>query len=337
MHPAFVICVAVFVLLYLVWFVYGLGTTYTFEKKFLATDIALTIDSLLAARNNVVLYYLPQRADFVPRFNYSFQRNEVVIFEGSMSEKNAGRYFFTSDPSVSMEDVSLKFSEPFVLPRFALLGNDLLIDDAHNPKYSFNLYLLPRPSAKIDAAEITLDPGHGYSSDLRHGSIGFTNKDLKEYILTREIAGMTKSLDTKKILGELTRDADFALSIEDRKSRIRNAVISIHAGSYSSNDNFVRAYINYDSDKREESLRLACELVNSVSSALIKNNVKLTGISVVPVIPGQKSDEQFGILVKDRPAVILEVGNINVAGLFESKNKKAIASGILEGVGNAFV
>lgn len=335
-HPAFVMLVAVAVLMYLLWFVHGLGSTYTFEKKFLATDIALSIDSLLASRDNVVLYYLPQRTDFSPKFNYSFEKNVITVFEDSMLEKNAGRYFFTSDPSVNFEETVLKFKEPFVLPRFALLGNNLLIDDVHGNKKKLNIFLLSCPSEKITGNAITLDPAHGYTSDLRQGSVGFSFDNLKEYILTREIAGMARSLDTVNILGDLTRDGDFALSVNDRKSRIRDAVVSIHVGSYPALENFVKAYINYDSDKREESLRLACELVNSVSSALIENNVKITSIAVIPVIPEQKSDEQFSILIKDKPAVLLEVGNIQVKDTFGIKGKKAIASGILEGIKNAY-
>lgn len=336
MHPAFVIFVAVLVLLYLLWFINGLGSDYTFEKKFLATDLALTVDSLLASKDNVILYYLPQSQDFTPRFTYSFEKNKITIFEDNKLEKNAGVYFFTSDPSVSIEESSLNFKEPFVLPRLAKIGNNLFIDDAHEKKYVLNPYLLSCPSKKITLATITLDPGHGYDAESRKGSTGVINKDLKEYVLTREIAGMARSLDTKKIFTELTRDADFSLSVENRKSRIKNAVVSIHVGSYVSNENFVKAYINYNSDRKDESLRLACELVNAVSSELIRNNFKITGIAVVPVIPEKKSDEQFEILIDDMPAVLLEIGNINVPETFDLKNKRVISAGIVKGVVNAY-
>lgn len=334
-HPVFVIFVAFSVLLYLLWFAHGIGSAQTFEKKFLATDIALTIDSLLAAKDNIILYYLPQGKDFTPKFNYSFDKNQVIIFEGKTIEKNAGRYYFTSDPSITMKKTSLMFKEPFVLPRFALLGNELLIDDSHDPKNKLNMFLLECPSKKLSFKKVTLDPGHGYSADLRQGSIGFSSDDRREYVLTRELAGMAKSLDTVEVLSDLTRDGDFALSINDRKSRARDVLISIHLGSYVTNDNFVKAYINYNSNKRDESLKLACELVNQISSTLIENNIKITGIAVIPIIPEQKSDEQWSILVEDKPAVLLEIGNIKIKDNFEIKGKKAIASGIIEGIKNA--
>jgi N-acetylmuramoyl-L-alanine amidase len=335
MHPVFVIFVAFSVLLYLLWFAHGVGSAQTFEKKFLATDLALTIDSLLAAKDNVILYYLPQGKEFTPKFNYSFDKNQVIIFEGKQIESNAGRYYFTSDPAISMKKTSLMFKEPFVLPRFALLGNELLIDDAHDPKKRLNMYLLSCPSKKLSFKKVTLDPGHGYTADLRQGSIGFSSGNRKEYILTREIAGMAQSLDTVEVLSELTRDGDFALSINDRKSRARDVLISIHIGSYNTNDNFIKAYINYNSNKRDESLKLACELINQISSNLIENNIKITGTAIIPIIPEKKSDEQLNILVEDKPAVLLELGNIRRLNIFEHKNKIAIASGIIDGIKNA--
>jgi N-acetylmuramoyl-L-alanine amidase len=335
MHPAFVIFMAFSVLLYLLWFAHGIGTEQTFEKKFLATDMALTIDSLLAAKDNVILYYLPQGEDFESKFNYSFDKNQVIVFEDKNIEKNAGRYYFTSDPSITMKKTSLIFKEPFILPRFALLGNELFINDAHDPKQKLNMYLLECPSKKLGFNKVTLDPGHGYTAESRQGNTGFSSEDRKEYILTREIAGITKRLDTVDILSDLTRDGDFALSINDRKSRVKDAVISIHIGSYSTRDNFIKAYINYDSNKRDESLKLACELVNQISSNLIENNIKITGIAVIPIIPEKKQDEQWNILVEDKPAVFLELGNIKIKDNFEVKSRKAIASGIIGGIKNA--
>ncbi|MBD3361312.1 hypothetical protein GF358_00815 [Candidatus Woesearchaeota archaeon] len=336
MHPLFVIFVAVVVLLYLMWFINGIGEESTFEKKFLAADIALTIDSLLASKNNVVLYYLPQKSNYTPVFNYSIGDNKVIVFEDYLSEVSAGRYYYTGDPGIRLRNTFINFKEPFVLPRFARIGNELLIDDANNQKYSFNLYKLTCSGENLKTKMITLDPGHGYNVGLNKGSVGFAKGALKEFVLTRELAGMTKILDTANVIEEITREGDFELPINDRVSRAKGALISIHVGDYAVNDNFIKAYVNYDSKYQKESLRLACELVNKISSELINNGIKITGTAVIPVIPEHHDDEQLNILVKDKPAVLLEIGNINVPDTYSQKNKKVIASGIIGGIMNAF-
>ncbi|MBW2978752.1 N-acetylmuramoyl-L-alanine amidase [Candidatus Woesearchaeota archaeon] len=334
MHPVFITFVALAVLLYLLWFVHGIGSESVFEKKFLAEDIALTIDSLLAARGNVVVYYQPQKQDYVPEFNYYFKKNQVIVHEDEVPESSAGRFFFTSDPKIDFKEKRLKFSEPFILPVFAKLGNRLIVDDAHNPEDNFNIFLLDCPDAKFDYKKITLDPAHGFNKDLNQGSTGFTTDKLEEFILTREISSMANTLDYG-FIGVLTRESDIYLPINSRKNMIEDSLVSLHIGSSLVTDNLVKAYINYDSEKREQSLKLACELVNEISSALIEKKIKITGIAVVPVIPEQKSDRQFSILVKDKPAVLLEIGNINVPNTFSHENKRAIASAIIQGMKNA--
>lgn len=334
MHPAFIIFVAVLVLFYLLWFIHSMGSSLSFEKRFMAADMALTVDSLLAAKDNVVLYYVPQNEKFVPKFNYDFDSNVVTVFEGAKDEAEAGVYYFTSDPSIKFDRTLVKFRPPFVLPRFSRRGSTLSVDDGNLPdKKIINIYALSCPKQRFGYGSITFDPAHGVDAKLKKGDSGFTAGKLSEFELTREISSMVKVLDTGKHIGVFTRDADIDLSIDDRKKAVVDSVISLHVGSVKSSDVFVKAYVNYGSKKMNESLKLACELVNAVSSSLLESKVKVSGVAVIPVIPSNEP-EQFGILLDDRPAVMLEVGNINTA-MFSSDNKKAVASGIIEGVKNA--
>lgn len=331
MHPGFVIFVSVLLLFYLLWFIHGLGSDASFEKKFLATDMALTIDSLLASRDNVVLYYLPQAKDYVPKFTYDFSKNIVTVFESAKAEKSAGVYYFTSDPSVSLSPTVLKQSLPFILPKFSKIGRALNIVDGNLDKKS-NIYALSCPKKKFDYGKITFDPAHGFDAKLGKGDRGFTAGSLNEFELTREIGNIVKVLDTGKRISVFTRDADIDLSIDDRKRMIADSLISLHIGSVKSSDVFVKAYVNYNSKKMDESLKLACELINAVSSSLIESKIKVSGVAVIPVIPSHEQ-EQFSILVEDRPSVLLEVGNTNV-NMFSQDSKKSIASGIIAGIQN---
>lgn len=331
MHPGFVIFVSVLLLFYLLWFVHGIGSDTSYEKKFLATDMALTIDSLLASRDNVVLYYLPQAKDYVPKFTYDFSKNIVTVFESAKNEKSAGIYYFTSDPSVSFSPAVLKPTPPFILPKFSKIGNNIKIDDGNLDKKS-NIYALRCPKQQFDYGKITFDPAHGFDAKLSKGDSGFTAGSLKEFELTREIGSMIKVLDTGKRIGVFTRDADIDLSLDERRRMVADSLISLHIGSVKSSDVFVKAYVNYNSKKMGESLKLACELANAISSSLIESKIKVSGVAVVPVIPSHES-EQFSILLEDRPAVLLEIGNIN-SNMFSQDSKKAIASGIIEGIKN---
>jgi len=330
-HPGFVIFVAVMVLLYLMWFIYGLGSDFGFEKDFLATDMALTIDALLAAQGNVVLYYLPQRADVSYGFMYAFEKNKVSVFEHRKNEKSAGVYFFTSHPGISISEKVLNFSLGSSLPLLSLIGKKLDLADAGDKENSaINLYKLRCPGQKFDYGVVTLDPAHGYSVDDKKGSVGLSHGSLKEYVITREIAGMAKVLDKFNVIGSLTRDADFALPVSERK--IEDSVVSVNIGD----DNVVKAFINYDSIRRDESLKLACELVNSVSSVLIENDISVEGTAVVPVIIENEQDEQLHILSGSKPSVVLEIGSIHVPSSFSEQNKRAIASALVRGINNAY-
>jgi len=331
MHPGFVMFIAVLVLIYLLWFVQGIGSDMTYEKKFLATDLALTIDSLLASRDNVVLYYLPQAEDFV-NVTYSFEKNKVSVFESSVSEKNAGIYYFTSDPDVFFVNSLLKIKSSEVFPRFSKIGRVLNIADAKKEGV-VNIYSLVCPKEKYNLGNIVFDPAHGFDAKLDQGDKGFSSGSVYEYVLTREISSILHVLDTGTI-NSFTRDSDIDLPVDARINGIQDSVISLHIGSVSGSDIFVKAYINYDSYVRDASQKLACELVNRVSSALINAGVKVSGVAVIPVIPSHESDLQFKILVENKPAVLLEVGNINMP-MFSQDSKKAVASGIIEGVRNA--
>jgi len=332
MHPGFVMFVAVLVLLYLLWFVHGIGSDMTYEKKFLATDLALTIDSLLASRDNVVLYYLPQAEDFV-NVTYSFEKNKVSVFESSPSEKNAGIYYFTSDPDVFFVNSLLKIKSSEVFPRFSKIGSVLNIADAKK-EGAVNIYSLVCPKKTYNLGNIVFDPAHGFDAKLDQGDKGFSSGSVYEYVLTREISSILRMLDTVGLISGFTRDSDIDLPVDVRINEIQDSVVSLHIGSVSGSDIFVKAYINYDSSVRDASQKLACELVNHVSSALINAGVKVSGVAVIPVVLSHESDSQFKILVENKPAVLLEVGNINMP-MFSQDSKKAVASGIIEGVRNA--
>jgi len=329
-HPGFVILVAVLVLLYLLWFIYGLGSDFTFEKKFLAADTALTVDAVLAAQGNVILYYLPQRADVSHGFMYRFEKNKVSVFEKE-NEKNAGVYFFTSHPDISINEKVLNLSSGSSLPMISLVGKKMDLADVNAEESPvINLYELPCPVQEFDYGVVTLDPAHGYSVEEKKGSVGVSHGMLKEYVLTREISAMAKILDKYNVIGRLTRDADFALPMSERE--IEDCIVSVNIGE----DDVVKAFVNYDSIRRDESLKLACELVNSVSSALVENNIPVEGVAVVPVIVENEKDEQLQILSYNKPSVVLEIGNIHVDESFSENNKKAIASALVRGINNAY-
>ena len=67
-----------------------------FEKRFLAQDIAMFIDTLYASPNDLVVRY-PQDFDY----NIVFDMGKVTVYEESVSD---GEYFsFTEDPNIEFQ------------------------------------------------------------------------------------------------------------------------------------------------------------------------------------------------------------------------------------------
>ena len=115
--PLFVIGIALgIVLLVLLHAIYSIGSSDEFEKRFVATDLALLIDSLYAVRPDVTLtiQYPPVHYQGI------ISANTVTVFSKNKDDGKA--FFFTEDPAYRFQYGSWLSEKPITLYK---TGNDL--------------------------------------------------------------------------------------------------------------------------------------------------------------------------------------------------------------------
>ncbi len=146
LHPLFETAIALgIVLLYLLWFIHGIGETATYEKRFLSTDIPLLMDSILAMpqKGNLYALYNPQRStDFSTNYSFSFLKNQVIIMAGPADKKQVTGYY-TSKPGIYVQEKQFIAKDAMIVPLFILQGNDLLIDNANKRELTYNRNIMP--------------------------------------------------------------------------------------------------------------------------------------------------------------------------------------------------
>ncbi len=145
LHPTFETAIALaVVLLYLLWFIHGIGERTTFEKNFLATDMPLLIDSILAMPQpgNLYALYNPQRStEYGTNYSFKFTKNTITVSAGKNDLKPVSGYY-TSDPLISVEEKNLEHTDFMIVPLFVKQGNNLMIDNANKRSFAYNRNLM---------------------------------------------------------------------------------------------------------------------------------------------------------------------------------------------------
>ncbi len=139
--------------------------------------------------------------------------------------------------------------------------------------------------------KIALDAGHDATDQ------GYTFASTNEAAYTLKLANALKAGRPRF---SLTRDKEDPVSIENRQKTAGDALISLHVGSRTDDQDTVKAYYN----PTPESKRLACEILNEIATKF--------NISVRP-IPASfdylPDNDPKQVLKGNKPAVLLEIGN----------------------------
>src|SRR3989344_3648544 len=121
LHPLFVIGVAIgIVLLVLLQSVYKIGSSEEFEKRFVATDAALFVDSVYAVRPDVALLVEYPTG----KFQGIVSANKVTAF--SKTKEDGQSFFFTEDSAYTFHYGSWLAGKPLNLYKS---GNDIGLGD----------------------------------------------------------------------------------------------------------------------------------------------------------------------------------------------------------------
>lgn len=292
---------------------YGKGEA--INKKYLAKDLALQLNTLYAIPGNAYIINSENMGKFSIRFTNEFV--EVYEFE---KDPTRGLYPYVRTENSNL-DVNFDKPNQLVLVKD---GDKIKIQETI-PEFSRST--CPDVNTKDlnwrTNKKIIIDPGHGYES----------GKEVEESkITTNIVSSLTVYLIDANY--KLTRDGNYDLSVNDRLETIKNenpdAIISIHIGSYSEDKNIVYAYVPKNSDKERENWKLACLISNQLTEKFgIETKIIREDISSL------KYDDPKQVLkFPDKVSVMLEIGNIqNEEGKEMLKNIVEISNSIYEGIG----
>ncbi|MDP7116005.1 MAG: N-acetylmuramoyl-L-alanine amidase [Candidatus Woesearchaeota archaeon] len=185
---------------------------------------------------------------------------------------------------------------------------------------------------------ILLDPGHM----LFDGDEGFSNASngFSESTMVREIA-QSLSFSGSNFLGTRSLEKEEVASTNDRVQRIlaQNPalIISFHVGE---GENTLNAFVSSTSENIQESRKLACNIINAIiqNDELHNGNIEIEGRNVISLNPKfyNENDPEF-ILRTKKPAVLLEMGSINIA---RNENfltsKLELGEAIYKGIGDYY-
>lgn len=354
MSPLFATIFASIVLVSLMLMIRGIKDDVIYEKRFLATDLALFADSVLSVRDNVDIIFYPERRDndgkgFDGNISFGFKKNAVEVLDSS-DDQNKGLAYFAPRKNIVMPETEFKFDKKvLVVPRISKTGNSIVLQDANKDPVPVNIHKIAC-SGKVSFSKLVVDPGHGFARDNpQFSDPGITVGDKRESLLTNDIALSIETefehafpkgfLSFTRRPGKEEKDQkeyEFAISPEKRKELALSgdAIISLHIGSHPK-DFPLKIFYNFES---KNSYVLACHIANALSDKLIANNIALSGVSILPFSSKtvESHHHNLNLLPKDKLGILIEFGSMQKYDLLDvGSTKYYFATAIKEGIQNA--
>lgn len=120
----FTVLLFVFVLYYFLSSVNRIGSSASYEKRFLAEDISLLMDAVQLMPGNVDVIYSPFSSSDQKKFSYSFMNSEVQVSEGKFDVRKEESYFAT-DKNVKIRGRNIEFENNPQIIRITKEGNGI--------------------------------------------------------------------------------------------------------------------------------------------------------------------------------------------------------------------
>lgn len=307
------------VLLYLLWFVNGISTKTTFERQYLARDLALLIDAALSVPGNLNIVYEPVK-DFKSDFTFEVTREQVIV-----SDEGSNSY-----PYSLRKNTKLK-SSPVKIPRIVKTGSELVISEEKVFPQKLPCYEKHSP-----INHVIIDAGHFNNPKSEFNDPGYEYNNIVEADLTFELGRAIKSF-AKDLIVETTRHLERAtegkqagldapISVEERIDKIKNSkahsVISLH---FNNDEKFyLKAFVhpkNY-----EHNYIIACNLLNKISESI---GQKIDGLAIIPLDPSHMGDKNY-LVLNEKDSVLLEIGTVK--NPLTDKELLNVAKAIIQGL-----
>jgi len=313
------VAILVFVLVSLGLYLKSVRDNTVFEKIYLSRDIALLMNSIYAAPENIGYVYAAGETNLT-KFTFKSQENYVVVNDKNSISNQEMFYKYATDLSFHEEFPLIEESK---ILTFVKNDNTLKVGTEGTGKLNALICQDINTKSSNWKTKVIIDPGHG--SDINKpddpGDVGYSTDAVKESVFTTQVATALKSFGYM-----LTRDYNYYLPLRDRISAAKNSdvIISLHVGNYSQDKNIALAFVSAESLKKAESRKLACLILN-----IFMTQFNFESIAIVPVFHSELlPDDPKQILMQDKIAVFLEIENINNKASVKALKPSEIASAI---------
>ncbi|MDD5086358.1 MAG: hypothetical protein PHV16_01270 [Candidatus Nanoarchaeia archaeon] len=278
------------------------SNTETIYGNYLAEDIALTIDSVFAGTGNVIVNYTGKLSDYSVGLedNSVLLKHERGFIENKKKIVPLKGYYIPEKPLSNLKGLKI-----------AKIGKEIYFDE----QLDVNMDILSCNKVQDNGkTKIILDLNPNKKDSKPSDEIcSLANSFL---IKLGSPAFFLGTVSTRKIYDDthLINCNDELYEYPEEKEGI---IISMKEGEAKNNINFVKAFIISGSKKESNSRALACMMLNSIITNKNLKEIKIDGISIVPVdIETKGNDFPKGFFPDeisefDGIFVMLEIGNVN--------------------------
>jgi len=270
-------------------------------KAYLVRDMALVIDTLFSSPGNIIINYTQD----VSKYYIDFNENSVTVYKkiqiDGMSYKFVGRKGFEMD---------LTLENPAKI-QFAKINDEVAIGESL--KKNLNILKCDETTGEsLKDKKILVDPG--YEKDNVNPSKEICN--IANYFIFKVTNAWVNYLNifSTRNLHEYDEDGGIiSINCNDpsKTDELSEAdvVISLKEGKdEDTTKNNIKAFIVSGSVKEKESRKLACLIINYILENKAFDNIRITGVSIVPV-DIEATDKDFPEGIQDKIFVMLEIGN----------------------------
>ena len=297
-----------------------------FQKDCLSRDMAMLIDSIYISPSNIMAVYPAKEGGFT----YNFKKNRVEVYEEMGFESYKAIYPYTGDKINTFISREIKTKNKTGVDLiFAKSGNTIFVDNKEYVKFNYNkLVCKPVEAININQKKVLLD--------LYDAKVGEDDPKIKAayYIGYALYSGFkNKETTVNKIENpdlKYLRKKDEYLSekkiIETVLEQGIDIILSLKIGGYKDESNNIKIYYSMESNKdiQNTNKELACNILNRISDI---EELIISGVAVVPI-------EYDPILVKDKIALLIEIGNMNSQKGTDMLNNNLLLTKISEAIYN---
>ncbi len=276
------------------------GSQSTYEKKYLARDIALLAGAVYASPHDVFTDYYYEQYDFTASFKEVTSTGEKLYHVVLSDEDEEKEWYHFAKNNGLLSAAAVELNKGVFLSK-----------KKRNLQVSENKWLntmaLDCPDAIAAQGRVVIDPGHSKNEGYQKGKVsegelvGQVGRNLK-------VAFGEKSFLTRSEEGASQRISEPEQVLEEG-----DIILGIHLGRYDEGNHLKAFYsANTDENTKLRSKRLGCLILNNIADQDMDSY--FSGMSVIPIYP---EDYENSLLPENHAAILLEIGNINILANLE--------------------